>query len=134
VNAVDSSVAIPAFATWHPAHAAARAIVAGGVALPAHVALETYSVVTRLPAPHRGSPVNVLRFLRESFTGDWLTLHGSSTRELIEELTEQGISGGATYDGLIAVTVRATGARLLTRDVRARRTYELLGVDVEFVG
>ena len=102
--------------------------------MPAQAAFETYSVVTRLPAPHRGSPMHVLRFLCESFDGDWLTLPGSSVRRLIEELAEKGIVGGATYDGLIAGTVRATGARLLTRDVRARGTYELLGVDVELVG
>jgi predicted nucleic acid-binding protein len=134
VNAVDSSVAIAAFATWHPAHETARTVVARGVALPAHAALETYSVVTRLPAPHRASPAHALRFLRESFAGEWLTLPGSSVRSLIEELAERGLFGGATYDGLIAATARAAGARLLTRDVRARTTYQLLGVEVEFVG
>ena len=133
MKAVDSSVAIAAFATWHPAHLAARAVVASGVALPAHAALETYSVVTRLPAPHRGSPANVLRFLRTSFDGEWLALPGSSVGRLIEELAERGIFGGSTYDGLIAATVRAAGARLLTRDTRARATYEQLGVDFEFL-
>lgn len=134
MNAVDSSVAIPAYATWHPAHERARAIVEAGVSIPAHAALETYSVVTRLPPPHRGRPDHVLSFLRESFGSEWLTLSGGAVRDLIAELASRGIHGGPTYDGLIAATVKAAGGRLLTRDLRAKSTYELLGIDVEFVG
>lgn len=134
MNAVDTSVAVPAFASWHPAHARALEIVNAGVLLPAHAALETYSVLTRLPAPHRASPPRVLEFLEESFEGDWLTLSGPSVRQAIAELAGRGVHGGSTYDGLIGLTARSVGATLLTRDLRAKQTYELLGVDVEYLG
>ncbi|WP_207792834.1 PIN domain-containing protein [Nocardioides acrostichi] len=53
----------------------------------AHVLLETYSVLTRLPAPHRIAPV---------------------------------------YDALIAATAVHHSATLLTRDRRARATYDFV--------
>ena len=134
MNAVVTSVAIPAFASWHPAHATALEIVNAGATLPAHAALETYSVLTRLPAPHRARPAEVLRFLRESFTGDWLTLPGSLVARLMQEMVDRGIAGGSTYDGLIGGAARSAGARLYTRDLRAKSTYDVLGVDVTYVG
>jgi hypothetical protein len=50
----DTSVLIAALAQWHPAHEAARrTVVARMQALPAQRVLECYSVLTRLPSPHR---------------------------------------------------------------------------------
>ena len=43
--------------------------------------------------------------------------------------TAAGISGGATYDGLIALTALEHDLRLLSRDARAARAYRALGVD-----
>jgi predicted nucleic acid-binding protein len=45
-----------------------------------------------------------------------------------------GITGGAVYDALVGEAARAHGRILLTRDLRARRTYDLMGVDYEIVG
>jgi predicted nucleic acid-binding protein len=47
---------------------------------------------------------------------------------------ERGIRGGAAYDALIGATARSAGALLYTCDLRARATYDLLGVEVEFIG
>ena len=49
----DTSVLVPALLSWHPAHEECRAAVVEVAVLPSHVFLETYSVLTRLPAPHR---------------------------------------------------------------------------------
>jgi predicted nucleic acid-binding protein len=38
------------------------------------------------------------------------------------------VSGGATYDGLIALTALDHDLELLSRDLRAARTYRALGV------
>jgi predicted nucleic acid-binding protein len=134
VNAVDTSVAIPAFASWHRAHTSALEIVNAGVVLPAHAAFETYSVLTRMPDPHRANPSSVLRFLTESFDEHWPTMTATSMRRLLSELAGHGIRGGSTYDGLIGATARSVGAKLFTRDRRAKPIYDLLGVEVEFVG
>jgi predicted nucleic acid-binding protein len=46
----------------------------------------------------------------------------------------KGVTGGAVYDALIAATVKHAGAKLLTRDRRALRTYQVIGVDHELLG
>ena len=132
--AVDSSVAIAAFLSWHHAHDAALEIVNAGASLPAHAGFETYSVLTRLPAPHQASPGRAQGFLHEAFGDDWVALPGQALARLVLELAERGIRGGAIYDGLIGATARSVGARLYTCDLRARSTYALLGIEVEFVG
>ncbi len=129
--AVDSSVAIAAFASWHALHEQASQIVNTGASLPAHAAFETFSVLTRLPEPTRASPKRVSQFLAEAFADEWLTLPGASMAGLVRELAERGIRGGATYDALIGATARAAGTSLVTCDRRAVATYERLGVKVE---
>jgi len=47
---------------------------------------------------------------------------------------EQRPAGGQTYDGLIAISAAASGATLVTLDVRALATYARVGVDVELIG
>jgi hypothetical protein len=49
MKAVDSSVVIAAFATWHEHHALARKAMAGQPRLVAHAAVESYSVLTPRP-------------------------------------------------------------------------------------
>jgi hypothetical protein len=49
--AVDTSVVVAAFASWHEGHLAALECLRRDPRLPAHVAIETFSVITRLPAP-----------------------------------------------------------------------------------
>ena len=109
-------------------------IVNSGASIPAHAGFETYSVLTRLPPPHRASPERASGFLHEAFGEHWITLSGSSLSKLVRDFAELGIWGGAAYDGLIGATVKSVGAKLYTCDRRARTTYALLGVDIEFLG
>lgn len=44
------------------------------------------------------------------------------------------ITGGAVYDALVGFTAKLAGARLLSRDRRAERTYRAVGVDYELIG
>ena len=54
VKAVDTSVVVAAFASWHEHHLKRRtSLLDQDVRLIEHCSLETYSVLTRLPAPHR---------------------------------------------------------------------------------
>jgi hypothetical protein len=55
--AADTSLVVALFASWHEAHDAAREALPGEVRLPAHVLIESYSVLTRLPPPHRALPM-----------------------------------------------------------------------------
>jgi predicted nucleic acid-binding protein len=54
-----------------------------------------------------------------------------ASREAHRELADNDVAGGATCDGLVALAARDHGAVLVTRDARARSTYETLGVAVE---
>ncbi len=71
--------------------------------------------------------------LADRFSDRWLSLSASALQLALNRLEELGIWGGATYDGLIAMTAAAEGATLVTLDRRARRTYALVGADVELV-
>lgn len=113
--AVDTSVVVPAFASWHQAHESAIAVLARKPRLPAHAALESFSVITRLPPPQRPKPAVVLSFLRAHFADSYLTLSAAQHAMLLEEATNQAIWGGAVYDALIAATAREAGATLISR-------------------
>ena len=131
--AVDTSVVVAAFASWHEGHAAARRVLAAGPTLPAHVLLLTYSVLTRLPPPHRAPARIVAEFLARSFPGAPLALPAPAHLKLVEDAARAGLAGGAIHDALIAATAIHAKARLVTRDRRAVATYERLGADCELL-
>lgn len=133
MSAADTSVVVAAFASWHEGHSAARRALDRAVKIPAHVLLEAYSVLTRLPPPHRADPSLVVEFLRSRFPDVPLTLPAADCRDLVAEAASAGIEGGAIYDALIAATARAARATLLTRDRRAVPVYEALGASHRFV-
>jgi predicted nucleic acid-binding protein len=123
----DTSVVIASFGAWHEHHDAARATLRERPHLAAHTALECYSVLTRLPEPFRAPPATVVEFLRRTFTTPRLTLPEEEQAAVPQRLSDQGISGGAVYDGLIALTARAAEAQLVTLDRRALNTYARAG-------
>ena len=51
-----------------------------------------------------------------------------------EAVADRGITGGAVYDALVAATAMNAKATLLTRDHRAARTYEAVGVRYRLIG
>lgn len=132
--AADTSVVVAAFASWHEGHEAARAAMRQRPRLPAHVVLECFSVLTRLPPPHRAAPETATAFLRARLVSSPLSLPAAAHLVLIEEATEAGLTGGAIHDALIGATAREAGAALFSRDLRAVRTYEAIGVEYELVG
>jgi predicted nucleic acid-binding protein len=131
VKAVDSSVVIAAFATWHEHHAIARKVLVARPRLVAHAAVESYSVLTRLPPPHRASPSIVHEFLTERFTEPYLTLSEAGYQELLATVAARQIPGGPGYDALIALTAAEHDAILLSLDQRAAATYEAVGATVD---
>ena len=81
--ALDTSVVVATFASWHEAHADSVALLARQPSLPGHVVIETYSVLTRLPPPHRAAAEIVDQFLSESFPDAPLSLPGDAQRSLV---------------------------------------------------
>lgn len=126
----DTSVAVPAFLSWHEQHEVCRRALTEQVqAVPAHVVAEVFSVLTRLPAPHRISAASALVFV-ESLPGPFLDLSGARVLDVVSRLARQGVVGGAVYEGLVAAAAVDAGLELLTLDRRAQPTYALLGASV----
>ncbi len=124
MTAADTSLAVAAFASWHERHEAARRTLDGGLRLVEHCALETYSVLTRLPAPHRASGEVVREFLKTRFPLPFLRLSAGAYREFLSALPDRAVSGGAVYDALVAATAAHHGAQLVSCDRRAAVVYE----------
>lgn len=133
MKVADASAAVAAFAEWHEQREAAKLALGRSAGIVSHAAYEAYSVLTRLPDPQRAPARLVVEQLRDTFGDRWLGLTAKAQRSALERLEELGIAGGRTYDGLIAMTVSASGATLVTLDRRALPTYALVGADVELV-
>lgn len=131
--AVDTSVVVAGFASWHEGHRSAAAALARRPRIPAHVLVEAYSVLTRLPPPHRAEGYLVAAFLAERFPEAPLVLPARAHQELLRASVRAGFAGGAVYDALIAATARHARATLLTRDARARSVYDRMSVAYEMV-
>jgi predicted nucleic acid-binding protein len=127
VKAADTSVVVAAFASWHEHHAQARRALDGGMHVIDHCALETYSVLTRLPSPHRRAGTVVRDFIRLRFTEPFLRLDGRGYKSFVLALPEHRVAGGAAYDALVAAIAVAHSATLITCDRRAAPVYEAYG-------
>lgn len=133
MKAADTSLVVAAFASWHEHHDAARRALDRGLSLIEHCALETFSVLTRLPPPHRSSGAVVREFLHARFPRPFLRLSERAFRDFMLELPEQGIAGGAAYDALVAATAVHSGAELVTCDRRAAPVYVRYGVTIDLL-
>ena len=133
MKTADTSVLVAAFASWHEQHELAQLEMRNVTDVIGHCALETYSVLTRLPAPHRAPPAIVARFISTRFSSGFLVLDPKDFRAILADLPRLGISGGATYDAVIGATANRFGATLLSLDRRAAQTYEACGASVELL-
>ncbi len=132
-KAADSSVTIAALLGDHPAHETAADALATCETTIAHVAIETYSVLTRLPAPHRADAATAATALEKRTPKTYATLDAGKLSKAPARLAGAGVSGGATYDGLIALTALEHDLELVTRDRRAERTYRALDVPYQLL-
>ena len=133
MKAADTSVVVAAFASWHERHEGARKALDDGARLIEHCALETYSVLTRLPPPHRASGALVREFLAARFPQPFLRLTAKAYREFLLSMPDRAVTGGAAYDALVAATASAFDVELVTCDRRALPMYERYGVSTRIV-
>jgi predicted nucleic acid-binding protein len=120
---LDTSCMIAAICTWHEHHAPAAAELerrldrGEQLAIPAPALVESYAVLTRLPAPHRLSPANAWTLLEGNFIEHRriLALSGALYVATVRALVKQGVGGGRSFDAVIAECARqAQPATLLT--------------------
>lgn len=118
--AADSSVIIAALLAWHDRHEVASASVSRVLSrdrliLPAAALLESYSVMTRLPAGHRLSPEDAWTLLRENFRerAQLTSMPARASWSFLGRLAEAGLGGGLTYEGAILEAAKEAGAKVL---------------------
>jgi len=104
-----------------------------GAALPAHAMLETYSVLTGFPPPHRAPPGLVHEWLDDRFETILPAPPPEYQRQAVGQLAVAGRTGGTVYDALVALTARMANAVLVTADIRAGAVYDLIGVEVRML-
>ncbi len=127
---VDTSAAVALLLADHPAHGITHDQIGQlSLGLCGHAAFETFSVLTRLPAPMRQPSATVVDLLAANFP---LSLHlpADESALLVAQLADLGVTGGAVYDALVAATARHHDVALATLDQRALPTYRALGVTV----
>ena len=78
--------------------------------LAAHSLAEAYSVLTRLPEPHRLRPEDALDLIEANWSrARVVALGGPDYRRMLRHCRDAGIAGGAVYDALIAECARKAG-------------------------
>ncbi|SRR6266496_5851791 len=135
----DTSCMVAAVCTWHERHEAAadeidrrlRARESLVIAVPALA--EAYAVLTRLPAPHRLHAADARDVLKVSFVrqGRLVALEAGRYVRLLAQAPDQGITGDAFYDAVIAAcAVKARVRAILTLNIAHFRRYADEGVDI----
>ena len=137
--AIDSSVIVAALAKWHSEHVRAQSALEQAlegkdrVVVPAHALVESFSVLTRMPAPYRARATDVLQSLKQTFESTRVvTLNSRSIWPVLERVVSLGLSGGIVYDALILEAASDAGAtKLLTLNAR---DYDRLEPRLQVVG
>jgi predicted nucleic acid-binding protein len=127
IFALDTSCMVAAVCSWHERHQAAIAAIeerlgrGERLAVAAHALVETYAVLTRLPAPHRLAPADAWALVKANFVdhATIVTLNGHGHVVLLGRLAAMGIGGGRSYDAVIAACAgQAKAEAILTLDRR----------------
>lgn len=130
---------VAAVCGWHEHHAAAASAIerrldsGQRLAVPAHALVETYAVLTRLPAPHRLSPADAWALVKGNFVdhATVATLHAGAHVKVLDRLAENGVGGGRSYDAIIGATaVDAGAAELLTFNAKH---FDTTGGDIAII-
>jgi predicted nucleic acid-binding protein len=122
LHAFDTSVIIAALLGWHEHHKPAlsalqRAFDDARVVVPGPALVESYSVMTRMPAPHRVAASDALELLEGTFQEDALTpaLGSAELWRFLRGLPQAHVAGGRTYDAhILACAVKAKASVLWT--------------------
>jgi predicted nucleic acid-binding protein len=125
--ALDTSVVVAGLVARHEHHERASIALTTAltgdqaVILPIPALIESYSVLTRLPAPFRISPSAAHEALTRTFAEKAVLapLSSSAAWSFLESAAQSQIAGGSTYDAAILACARAAGAsRLLTLNAK----------------
>ena len=136
---LDTSCLIPLLASWHEHHdemfAAFESRRRRGQkpVVAVHALVECYSVLTRLPKPHRLAPEQARELLAATVIDncELAGLPPGRSWSVVEDLASHDLGGGVVYDALIAEASHHAGASvLLTWNVRDFQAVAPRGLEV----
>jgi len=112
---------IAAVCSWHEHHVRAVEAIDGRrsrrerLVVAAATLVEAYSVLTRLPAPHRLAPDVALQLVDANFVlgATCVALGAVEYQALLRAAPGDGVSGGRIYDAVIARCARKARVRTL---------------------
>lgn len=128
----DTSVLVPAIRPEYPYHAQCREQLARVNVLVAHTLLEAFRVITSVSSGAAVAPSTVAATL-EALALPHVQLPAEEYLPLVKRFAAADRFGGAIYDAQIAATAKHHGIKLLSRDARAARSYDVIGVDYELI-
>jgi predicted nucleic acid-binding protein len=119
MTAADATVLVAAIVGWHERHRPATAAIEAALArkslvIPAPALLESYAILTRLPAQHRLTHADAFHLLRSSFSAARVT--AARTRDAWSALRRwsvAGIGGSDAFDASVVEIARDAGAKTL---------------------
>jgi len=123
--AADATVTVAAIVGWHERHKAANAAIEATLArkalvLPAAVLIESYAILTSLPANHRLTHADAFHLLRESYgTARIVGLRTRDTWSMLRRWSVAPTGGGDAYDAMLIDAAREAGAKVLLTFRRA---------------
>jgi predicted nucleic acid-binding protein len=123
---LDTSCLVAAVLPQHEHHAATaadlgrRRILGHELVVAAHAVAEAYSVLTRLPPPHRLAPADAFAVLDRNWgKAETIALTAGETWRVLRTHAAAGVGGGRVYDGVVARCARkARAGELLTWNLR----------------
>ena len=130
---------VAAVCSWHEHHVAAigeierRMRCRETMMVAAPTLVETYAVLTRLPFPHRLSSHDAKNLIEGNFLNDYKCIAPDEKdyRRLVREAPGKDISGGRTYDWVIAFCAqKAKSSALLTFNIRDFTSFSLQDVEL----
>jgi len=112
---------IAAISSWHDCHERARQEIENRLSrkqrmiVAGPTLIEAYSVLTRFPSPHRIAPLDARSLLESNFLRGVKVVALSATDYgvLLHGSPDIDISGGQTYDAVIAACARKAGVHAL---------------------
>ena len=118
---LDSSFLVPLLSGLHEHHARTFACYEHWMArkaewlVPVQVLLESFSTLTRLPAPYRMPPDDAKQAIETMLSRNAVVigLDSATAWDAIDTVTHAGYAGGRVYDASIAACVAKAGATTL---------------------
>ena len=115
IYAIDSNVIVAALLDWHENHDRARtalekALRSNTIVLPIHALIESYSVMTRLPAPFRLDANSARTVLERTFRNraKLARLRSRSCWPWLDAAADRNVAGGRIYDSLILESAKVS--------------------------